>query len=261
MAYSRKEKISKLGDSFNFEIDLFMPDSLQASSLGVEKVAKGNPAICVSQDVFSISCNKGPVIYFSSGPYSLDTDNAILELLGADDPWARVLPTMEKKSTDHIVCRLSESYLFNISHFYNEQAMVKLLTTEITNKNALIKSPAALNGPLYDPSPIIQTNSSTCVLCEYVKDGHTEAQVKKTVEAICDRMPGVIKKECKNLVDTYEPAIVAFLVNEIEPAHVCPILHLCNEEDEGALLQGPGIISLNNNSNCEMCEFATYDER
>jgi len=145
-----------------------------------------------------------------------------------------------------------------------QMPMVKLLPAKNTNKNALIKSPAALNGPLYVPSSIIQTNSPTCVLCEYVlhelqqyiKDGQTEAQIKKTVEAICDQMPGVIKKECKNFVDTYEPAIVAFLVNEIEPTEVCPMLHLCNEQDEGALLQGTGLISLNSNSNCEMCEFA-----
>eukprot|EP00091_Calanus_sinicus_P024061 TRINITY_DN841_c0_g1_i8.p1 TRINITY_DN841_c0_g1~~TRINITY_DN841_c0_g1_i8.p1 ORF type:complete len:606 (-),score=183.91 TRINITY_DN841_c0_g1_i8:1025-2635(-) len=143
--------------------------------------------------------------------------------------------------------------------------MVKLQPANRVNQNALIKSPAALNGPLYVPSSVIQTNSPTCVMCEYVlhelqqyiKDGQTEEQIKKTVEAICDHMPGVVKKECKSFVDTYEPAIVAFLVNEIEPTEVCPMLHLCDEQEEvNHLLQGTGLISLKSNSNCEMCEFA-----
>merc|ERR1719186_884474 len=143
-------------------------------------------------------------------------------------------------------------------------SMVKLQPANRVNQNALIKSPAALNGPLYVPSSVIQTNSPTCVLCEYVlhelqqyiKDGQTEEQIKKTVEAICDRMPSLIKKECTDFVDTYEPAIVAFLVNEIEPTEVCPMLHLCDNEENMNNLQGNGLISLKSDSSCEMCEFA-----
>jgi len=143
-------------------------------------------------------------------------------------------------------------------------SMVKLVPANQVNKNALAKSPAALNGPLYVPNSVIQTNSPTCVLCEYVlhelqqyiKDGQTEEQIKKSVEAICDHMPGAIKTECKNFVDTYEPAIVAFLVNEIEPTEVCPMLHLCDKQEQALNLQESGLISLTKNSNCEMCEFA-----
>eukprot|EP00092_Neocalanus_flemingeri_P033617 GFUD01036545.1.p1 GENE.GFUD01036545.1~~GFUD01036545.1.p1 ORF type:complete len:893 (-),score=233.50 GFUD01036545.1:245-2923(-) len=143
-------------------------------------------------------------------------------------------------------------------------SMVKLQPANHVNQNSLVKSYAALNGPLYVPSSVVQTNSPTCVLCEYVlhelqqyiKDGQTEAQIKKTVEAICDQMPGVIKKECKDFVDTYEPAIVAFLVNEIEPTQVCPMLHLCDQQEKMNNLEATGLISLKSDSSCEMCEFA-----
>merc|ERR1719158_2829042 len=143
-------------------------------------------------------------------------------------------------------------------------SMVKLLPANRMNKNALTKSPAALNGPLYVPNSVIEANSPTCVLCEYVlhelqqylQDGQTEEQIKEKVEAICDHMPGAIKKECKNFVETYEPAIVAFLINKIEPTEVCPMLHLCDKQDQGLNLQGTGLISLKSSSNCAMCEFA-----
>jgi len=143
-------------------------------------------------------------------------------------------------------------------------SMVKLLPANKLSKNALTKSPAALNGPLYVPNAVIESNSPTCVLCEYVlhelqqyiQDGQTEEQIKEKVEAICDHMPGVIKKECKSFIDTYEPAIVAFLVNEIEPTEVCPMLHLCDKQDETLNLQSSGLLSLRSSSNCEMCEFA-----
>ena len=166
---------------------------------------------------------------------------------------------MGKKSTDHFVHHFTESYLTNISHFYNVQAMVRLLSTKITNKNTLIKSPAALYKLLYDPSLMILTNSSTYILDEYVKDRHTKAQAKKTVEAIYDGLPGVIKEESKKPVDTYQPNIVALLVNDQEPAQVDPIPHLCNEQDNGAHLQESEIISLINISNYDMCELTTHD--
>jgi len=143
-------------------------------------------------------------------------------------------------------------------------SMVKLQPASRNNQNLMVKSSAALNGPLYVPPSVVQTSSPTCVLCEYVlhelqqylKDGQTEEQIKKTVEAICDKMPGVIKKQCTDFVDTYEPAIVAFLVNEIEPSQVCPMLHLCDSQNTVDNLQSNGLISLKSDSSCEMCEFA-----
>merc|ERR1719228_3215732 len=63
-------------------------------------------------------------------------------------------------------------------------------------------------------------------------------------------------KQCTEFVDTYEPAIVAFLVNEIEPSQVCPMLHLCDEQNTVHNLQSNGLISLKSDSSCEMCEFA-----
>ena len=122
---------------------------------------------------------------------------------------------MGKKSTDHFEHQFTESYLTNIYNFYNVQAMVRPLSTKITNKNTLIKSPAALYKPLYDPSLMILTNSSTYIFYEYVKDRHTETQAKKTVEAIYDGLPGVIKEECKKPVDTYQPNVVSPNVNPL----------------------------------------------
>jgi len=124
-----------------------------------------------------------------------------------------------------------------------------------------VDSLAALNGPLYVPSSVVQVNTPSCVLCEYVidtlddyiSDRKNEAEIKKAVESICDKMPGSVRQKCDSLVETYEPAIVSFIINNIESSKICSLLHLCDDQN---LIQNNRLTTLNKDSNCEMCEFA-----
>ena len=121
--------------------------------------------------------------------------------------------------------------------------------------------PGALNERLYVPASVVQANSPSCVMCEYVinsldnyiEDRTNEAGIKKAVESICDKMPGSVKAKCDKFVETYEPAIVAFIVNNIDSDKICSMLHLCGAEHN--LLQSNTEISLKSDSSCEMCEF------
>ena len=121
--------------------------------------------------------------------------------------------------------------------------------------------PGALNERLYVPASVVQANSPSCVMCEYVinsldnyiEDRTNEAEIKKAVESICDKMPGSVKAKCDKFVETYEPAIVAFIVNNIDSDKICSMLHLCGAEHN--LLQSNTEISLKSDSSCEMCEF------
>ena len=121
--------------------------------------------------------------------------------------------------------------------------------------------PGALNERLYVPASVVQANSPSCVMCEYVinsldnyiEDRSNEAKIKKAVESICDKMPGSVKAKCDKFVETYEPAIVAFIVNNIDSDKMCSMLHLCGSEQN--LLQSNTEISLKSDSSCEMCEF------
>ena len=120
---------------------------------------------------------------------------------------------------------------------------------------------AALNGPLYVPNSVVEANTPTCVLCEYVidtldnylGDRNNEAEIKAAVESVCEKMPGSLRNKCDHLVEVYEPAIVAFILNNIDSSQICSMLHLCDNQN---LLESDGLPSLRQNSNCEMCEFA-----
>jgi len=137
-------------------------------------------------------------------------------------------------------------------------SMVKLLPAK------KLSSPESLNGQLYVPNSVLEVNSPTCVLCEYVidtldkyvKDKKNEDEIKEAVESICEKMPGAVRKQCDSFVETYEPAIVAFIINNIESSKICTMLHLCDEKGNSNELKSNGIISLKKDSNCEMCEFA-----
>merc|ERR1719481_574628 len=127
-----------------------------------------------------------------------------------------------------------------------------------------LSSPASLNSQLYVPTSMVELNSPSCVLCEYVidtldkyvKDKKNEDEIKKAVESICEKMPGAVRKQCDSFVETYEPAVVAFIVNNIESSRICTMLHLCDNDGSSNDLKSNGIISLKKDSNCEMCEFA-----
>lgn len=98
----------------------------------------------------------------------------------------------------------------------------------------------------------------TCVICEYVlhelqtylKNGQTEAEIKQYVDAICDKMPSVVRGECRKFVDTYEPLIVQLLVDEIDPSQICVEIKLC---DGNQITEG--VRELEKSTNCETCEF------
>ncbi|XP_076287600.1 prosaposin isoform X2 [Lasioglossum baleicum] len=87
--------------------------------------------------------------------------------------------------------------------------------------------------PLSD-GPVVKGTAS-CAICEYVMhyiqntltNPVTEEKVKEAVKNVCKRLPGGIRSECSEFVETYGDAVVALLVQEIDPAHMCGILRLC----------------------------------
>nr|XP_003705001.1 PREDICTED: prosaposin [Megachile rotundata]XP_012144582.1 PREDICTED: prosaposin [Megachile rotundata]XP_012144583.1 PREDICTED: prosaposin [Megachile rotundata] len=82
------------------------------------------------------------------------------------------------------------------------------------------------------------TGTEKCTLCEYIlhyiqdkmTNPVTEDKVKDTLKKVCKRLPESIKDQCTEFVDTYGDAVVAILVQEIDPSQVCPMLRLCPSE-------------------------------
>lgn len=92
------------------------------------------------------------------------------------------------------------------------------------------------------PFPLLQSESingtKACTLCEYllhyiqdtITNPVTEEKVKDFLGKVCTKIPSSIKTECQEFIDTYGDAVVAILVQEIDPSQVCPMIHICPSE-------------------------------
>ncbi|XP_068632448.1 uncharacterized protein Sap-r isoform X2 [Battus philenor] len=102
-------------------------------------------------------------------------------------------------------------------------------------------------------------NKALCSFCQYflhylqveLSDVRTEDAIKTAVSKACDSLPESVDGECKQFVTEYGPAVIALLVQEIDPSSVCPALGLCPQTEEVRR------VSINSEkSNCPLCLFA-----
>ncbi|XP_053978368.1 prosaposin [Hylaeus volcanicus] len=83
--------------------------------------------------------------------------------------------------------------------------------------------------------PLTVHGKGSCALCEYVlhyiQDSITtpvtEDKIKHAIQRVCTKLPGTVRGECSEFVDTYGDAILAILAQEIDPSQACPMLHFC----------------------------------
>ncbi|XP_047529993.1 uncharacterized protein LOC125066118 [Vanessa atalanta] len=131
-----------------------------------------------------------------------------------------------------------------------KQANVQILGTETTASPALPIERMFVATPKAD---------AWCSFCQYflhyvqveLSDDNNEEAIKKAVEEACDVLPQSINDECRQFVTQYGPAVIALLVQEIDPASVCPALGLCAKKEEVRR------VSINSEkSNCPLCLFA-----
>ncbi|XP_047986536.1 uncharacterized protein LOC125226576 [Leguminivora glycinivorella] len=100
---------------------------------------------------------------------------------------------------------------------------------------------------------------AACSFCQYfmhylqveLSDNTNEEQIKATVEKACNKLPKSLNGECKQFVEEYGAAVIALLVQEIDPASVCPGLGLCPQTQEIKRVSKPV-----QKSNCALCLFA-----
>ncbi|CAH2076838.1 unnamed protein product, partial [Iphiclides podalirius] len=102
-------------------------------------------------------------------------------------------------------------------------------------------------------------SKTVCSFCEYflhylqveLSDANTEEAITNAVNKACDSLPESVNAECKQFVTEYGPAVIALLVQEIDPSSVCPALGLCAQTEEVRR------VAINaDKSNCPLCLFA-----
>ncbi|KAL5289599.1 PSAP family protein [Megaselia abdita] len=101
-------------------------------------------------------------------------------------------------------------------------------------------------------------NGELCTICEYfmhfVQETLTlpsnEEKIKSHLKAICSKsMPKSLKSECDDFVDMYGDAVVALLIQEMDPMEICPMMKMCPHFENSKMEK-------EDNPTCPLCLFA-----
>lgn len=96
-----------------------------------------------------------------------------------------------------------------------------------------------------------------CTLCEYFLHFAQEAlaspvneeNIKESVLKMCTKVKKEFQPECQQFVNMYGDAVIALLIQEIDPSQVCPKLSLCSSVTP----------MTNANEKCPLCLFLVQD--
>ncbi|XP_052900380.1 uncharacterized protein LOC128306806 [Anopheles moucheti] len=126
----------------------------------------------------------------------------------------------------------------------------------------IMGAPSALN---------LVENGKFCTLCEYfmhfvqeaLSEPANEDEIKVVVGTTCNRLPASIRGECHNFVDVYGDAVIALLIQSMDPRQICPTMKMCPSTNEDVEIFAPGQIEVtiearagNDKPTCPLCLFA-----
>lgn len=85
-----------------------------------------------------------------------------------------------------------------------------------------------------NPSLLV-ANGEMCTLCEYIlhfiqntlATPNTAEEIKDAVNSVCDKLPPNLGGQCHDFIDTYGDAIIALLIQGLDPRDICPKLQMC----------------------------------
>lgn len=89
--------------------------------------------------------------------------------------------------------------------------------------------------------------------------------IKKTVAEACDKLPQAISPTCHSFVESYGDAVIALLIQEIDPKDICPKLYLCSNNTKDVEVFAPEPIEVTINAKnsgsekCPLCLFAVQE--
>ncbi|BFF92326.1 uncharacterized protein DMAD_10406 [Drosophila madeirensis] len=94
-----------------------------------------------------------------------------------------------------------------------------------------------------NPSTLVE-GGELCTICEYLlhfiqetlATPATDDSIKHSVENMCTKFPRGVAGQCRNFVEMYGDAVIALLIQGLNPREVCPKLQMCphnldNKED------------------------------
>lgn len=106
-------------------------------------------------------------------------------------------------------------------------------------------------------------NGQFCTVCQYllhfiqeeISNPKTEDEIKEIVGKVCEKLPSSVRSQCHEFVNLYGDAVVALLVQEIDPREVCPTLKFCPKmsDDVDVFAPNPIQIETGNKPQCPLC--------
>lgn len=91
---------------------------------------------------------------------------------------------------------------------------------------------------------------------EELSDARNEDEVKEAVGRVCDKFPMKFRGGCHNFINMYGDALIALLVQEIDPRDLCPTLKFCPQNARDVEVD-PELIDIGGGkprgSNCPIC--------
>lgn len=161
------------------------------------------------------------------------------------------------------ICPKGESH----SHPQLPPAKIEIVITKLEDKvhlsnKEIMPIQTHLNGLMETEMSLhLVKNGELCSLCEYfmhfVQETLTlpanEEKIKNHLKTICSKsMPKSLEGECDDFVEMYSDAVVALLVQEIDPRQICPMMRMCPQNSRIAT---PDIKS-EDKPTCPLCLFA-----
>ncbi|XP_034117679.1 uncharacterized protein LOC117576754 [Drosophila albomicans] len=90
-----------------------------------------------------------------------------------------------------------------------------------------------------NPNQLVE-GGEMCTICEYLlhfiqeslATPATDDEIKHTVENICTKLPKGVAGQCRNFVEMYGDAVIALLIQGLNPRNVCPMMQMCPKNVE-----------------------------
>ncbi|XP_044251508.1 prosaposin [Drosophila takahashii] len=107
-----------------------------------------------------------------------------------------------------------------------------------------------------------------CTICEYLlhfiqetlATPATDDQIKHTVENVCSKLPSGVAGQCRNFVEMYGDAVIALLVQGLNPRSVCPYMQMCPKnlpkQDDVEVFHPVPVSDEQDSPTCPLCLFA-----
>ncbi|XP_076060400.1 prosaposin [Oratosquilla oratoria] len=167
-------------------------------------------------------------------------------------PFTRLKPAVRKNSNPGLIGTDEAAAV----HVTEDRVPMELPRVKLTGTGISVASAgkSGLLGPAMGKSSVKDNNK--CVMCEFalnflqniLEQEDTREDIEHAVENLCSYMPKTISEECEDYVEAYGDQVIEFLDQEIDPAKICSLLHLCPaslEKDE-----------VKDDVSCVMCEYA-----